>query len=113
MVSSLHWDASAFGLLFQSPTSFSQKSIINMGKMQLRIFCELCELDNLLHPTPVPSPQLLPSLQEPLNLRSLDKFGPIHSRPISYLAGTWGDQEGLPGLDPRGALGSECQTAPC
>lgn len=32
---------------------------------------------------------------------------------VSYLAGTSGDQEGLPGLDPPGALGSRCQTAPC
>lgn len=57
---------------------------------------------------------LLPSSPQLLLKEGGDKFSPTCSCPaVSYLAGTWGGQEGPPGLDPRGALGSGCRTAPC
>lgn len=57
------------------------------------------------------------AISEPLRTIHQEERGQIQSYPflstLSYLAGTWGGQEGPPGLDPRGALGSEYQTAPC
>lgn len=61
-----------------------------------------------------PSKFLLPSCYPTSHQK---EQGQVQSHPpvslVSYLAGTWGDQEGLPGLDPQGALESGCQTAPC